>query len=248
MGWSTRELAELAGTTLKTVRHYHEIGLLPEPERMSNGYKQYKVTHLIRLLRIRRLVDLGVSLADISAMEGCGETTEQALRALDAELAASIERQQRAREELALILQDRSRVELPSELVSVVDEATAADRSMLLVSSRLFGEEAMAAMKDLHSVPRIPAETEFDQLPPDAPAEVRQRLAEAFFPLVREGFEKHPVLENPLAHSPRGQRYAWSVVGQTLSEVYNEAQLDVMVRLNSMLTAGRDADEDRGDG
>ncbi|MBE1592289.1 putative MFS family arabinose efflux permease [Nonomuraea angiospora] len=31
LGWSTREVAELAGTTLKTVRHYHDIGLLEEP-------------------------------------------------------------------------------------------------------------------------------------------------------------------------------------------------------------------------
>jgi hypothetical protein len=31
MAWSTRELAELAGTTLRAVRHYHEVGLLAEP-------------------------------------------------------------------------------------------------------------------------------------------------------------------------------------------------------------------------
>ncbi|MEU6696234.1 MerR family transcriptional regulator [Pseudonocardia sp. NPDC046786] len=60
MAWSTREIAELAGTTARSVRHYHQVGLLPEPERRSNGYKQYGVTHLIRLLRIKRLVDLGV--------------------------------------------------------------------------------------------------------------------------------------------------------------------------------------------
>ncbi|MFR9730724.1 MerR family transcriptional regulator [Saccharopolyspora sp. MS10] len=245
MGWSTRELAELAGTTLKTVRHYHAIGLLPEPERASNGYKQYKIGHLIRLLRIRRLVDLGVALSDISAMEGSGETTEQALRQLDAELAASIERQQRVREELAVILRDRSRVELPSELVSVVDETTDAERSLLLVSSRLFGEEAMQAMKELHSIPRVPAETEFDQLEPDAPEEVRQRLAELFVPLIRESYSKHPVLASPLAKTPRGEHYAWSVVGQAMHEVYNEAQLDVLTRVNAMLTE-RTAERDEG--
>ena len=51
MAWSTRQLAELAGTTVKTVRHYHEIGLLSEPERASNGYKQYRTEHLVRLLQ-----------------------------------------------------------------------------------------------------------------------------------------------------------------------------------------------------
>src|SRR5204863_5377681 len=40
MAWSTREIAELAGTSLRAVRHYHEVGLLAEPERRANGYKQ----------------------------------------------------------------------------------------------------------------------------------------------------------------------------------------------------------------
>ncbi|MFF3441930.1 MerR family DNA-binding transcriptional regulator [Streptosporangium sp. NPDC002721] len=53
MGWSTREIARLAGTTLRTVRHYHEIGLLDEPERLSNGYKVYRTEHPVRLLQIR---------------------------------------------------------------------------------------------------------------------------------------------------------------------------------------------------
>ena len=68
MAWSTREIAELAGTSLRAVRHYHEVGLLPEPERRANGYKQYGVSHLVRLLRITRLTDLGFSLSQIAAM------------------------------------------------------------------------------------------------------------------------------------------------------------------------------------
>src|SRR5690606_8663333 len=56
MAWSTRELAELAQTTVNTIRHYHHLGLLAEPARKDNGYKQYGVKHLARLLRIRRLV------------------------------------------------------------------------------------------------------------------------------------------------------------------------------------------------
>jgi hypothetical protein len=54
VAWSTREIAELAGTTVRAVRHYHEVGLLDEPKRRANGYKQYGVAHLIRLLRIKR--------------------------------------------------------------------------------------------------------------------------------------------------------------------------------------------------
>ena len=54
MEWSTRELAALAGTTVNTVRHYHAVGLLEVPERRHNGYKQYRVHHLVRLIRLRR--------------------------------------------------------------------------------------------------------------------------------------------------------------------------------------------------
>ena len=100
VAWSTRELAELAGTSLRAVRHYHQVGLLAEPERRTNGYKQYGVAHLVRLVRIKRLVDLGFSLPQIAAMGEADDHPEQALRELDAELAATIERLQRARDEL----------------------------------------------------------------------------------------------------------------------------------------------------
>ena len=73
MSWSTREIAELAGTSLRAVRHYHEVGLLAEPERRANGYKQYGVRHLVRLLRVKRLVDLGFSLNQIAETVDEGE-------------------------------------------------------------------------------------------------------------------------------------------------------------------------------
>jgi DNA-binding transcriptional MerR regulator len=40
VAWSTRQVAELAGTTVKAVRHYHKVGLLNEPERGANGLSQ----------------------------------------------------------------------------------------------------------------------------------------------------------------------------------------------------------------
>lgn len=36
------EFAELVGVTTRTVRHYHHIGLLPEPDRSANGYRIYR--------------------------------------------------------------------------------------------------------------------------------------------------------------------------------------------------------------
>ncbi|SNT63218.1 DNA-binding transcriptional regulator, MerR family [Asanoa hainanensis] len=90
MAWSTRELAELAGTTVNTIRHYHRLGLLDEPSRRYNGYKQYGVRDLVCLLRIRRLTDLGMPLAQIGEVAR-GDSSPEALRQLDADLATRIE-------------------------------------------------------------------------------------------------------------------------------------------------------------
>lgn len=103
VAWSTRELAELAGTTVRAIRHYHEVGLLDEPERRANGYKQYDVAHLVRLRRIKHLSDLGFSLGEVGAM-GEHDPSPQSVYALDTELATTVDRLQRARAELRTIL------------------------------------------------------------------------------------------------------------------------------------------------
>ncbi|GLY17671.1 MerR family transcriptional regulator [Kineosporia rhizophila] len=106
MSWSTREIAELTGVTLRTVRHYHEVGLLPEPQRGANGYKQYDSGHRARILRIKRLTELGFSLSRIAGMGECEQVPREAVTALHAELTENIQRLERAREDLQQILRD----------------------------------------------------------------------------------------------------------------------------------------------
>ncbi|SDK87422.1 DNA-binding transcriptional regulator, MerR family [Actinopolyspora mzabensis] len=235
MAWSTRQLAELAGTTLKTVRHYHEVGLLDEPERAANGYKRYRIGHLVRLLRIRRLVDLGVPLSEIAVMEESEENTEQSLRALDDELAASIERQQRMREELAVILRHRSPADLPAGFDEVAAERSDADRALLLIYSRVFGDSAMAALWEMLSRPPTPVEKEFDALPADASEDTRSRLAERYLSEIRQHYQNHPALLDPWAKARRREETSReSVVVQALLELYNPAQLDVLRRIDAL--------------
>ena len=106
MSWSTQELADLAGTTVNTIRHYHRVGLLEQPDRGSNGYKHYEVRHLVCLLRIRRLVELGVPLAEIGDVGSGSAASADVLRAIDEELAAKIDRLRAARTQIAAILRD----------------------------------------------------------------------------------------------------------------------------------------------
>jgi DNA-binding transcriptional MerR regulator len=64
------ELAELAATTPRAIRHYHDRGLLGEPDRDESGYRRYGPQHLVRLIRIRRLRSLDMPLEEISANLG----------------------------------------------------------------------------------------------------------------------------------------------------------------------------------
>ncbi|NEE29361.1 MerR family transcriptional regulator, partial [Streptomyces sp. SID7982] len=80
-GWSTSQLADLAGTTERAVRHYHQVGLVPEPERRANGYKRYGVRHLVRVLRIRRLSRLGLSLTRVAELGDADGHPRDVLRA-----------------------------------------------------------------------------------------------------------------------------------------------------------------------
>ncbi|MFE7814810.1 MerR family transcriptional regulator [Streptomyces sp. NPDC057433] len=235
MAWSTRQLAELAGTTTKTVRHYHEIGLLDEPERASNGYKRYGVSHLVRLLRIRRLTGLGVALADVPSVESGDERARQILRDLDAELAADIERRQRMRRELAAVMENRAALDMPPDFRTLADDLPETQRSLLLAYSSILTPEAMAALREQLSGPRGDLDAEFAALDEDAPDEVRQRLAERLAPDVRQQQRDYPGLADLGLSSHRDTAVAQSVVVHALVEFYHRAHLDVLQRVHAIL-------------
>jgi DNA-binding transcriptional MerR regulator len=59
------DAAAFAGITPRAIRHYHQIGLLPEPERGADGRRRYGYDEMIRLLWIRKMADAGIALDDI---------------------------------------------------------------------------------------------------------------------------------------------------------------------------------------
>ena len=68
------EIAELSGTTVRTVRYYHSLGLLPVPGERG-GWRDYDLGHVARLSRIRWLVQAGVSLETIRRVLDESEAT-----------------------------------------------------------------------------------------------------------------------------------------------------------------------------
>lgn len=238
MAWSTRELAELAGTTVNTVRHYHRLGLMAEPDRRYNGYKQYTAADLVRLLRIRRLVDLGVPLSRVPDLIDGGTAGERELDDLDAELQAGIERLQRARADLAAIRHGHAPASGPSGFEPYAETLSDADSSLIHVFGRLYDDEAMADVRKMVGEDTSPPEVraEIDALAADAGDETVLRLARALAPSIEQSLRDYPWLSDPGDHLPRGERVSQETFVEALQELYNPAQIRVLALASHLAT------------
>ncbi|MFE3456573.1 MerR family transcriptional regulator [Nocardiopsis aegyptia] len=234
MAWSTQQVAELAGTTVKAVRYYHQIGLLDVPERAANGYKQYEVPHLVRLLQIKRLSDLGVPLSEVAAMGRADEDPDEAIRVLDAELAATVDRLNRVRAELAVILRHRAPAYVPPAFAPVSHDLSDRQRSLLMVYSSVLSEESMEEFRELISE-GDDTEEEFEALPPDADEAAIERLAERMWPVVVRTRERRPRAADLASDAPRGPKHAAQAMAEAMVQLYNPAQLRVLKRLTDLL-------------
>jgi len=231
--WSPRELAELASTSRRTVRHYHDLGLLPVPERASNGYLRYDVHHLVRLLRVRRLVELGLSLPDIAALgDDLGHPAE-ALRTLHEEIGTTIDRLRRTRADVESILAEGAPSELPLALAAATAGLSDADRLLMAALSRLLSAEAIRAYADLQSgYIADDAVERFNALRADASAAERLRVADALSAHWSAFSAEHEEnvrtvnsdLESGTAHRRR-------TIGRIVQQLYNPAQLEVLARV-----------------
>lgn len=101
------EIATLVGVTSRAIRHYHHIGLLPEPERRANGYRSYGVRDAVVLARIRRLTELGLGLDEVRDVLGdtAGRELMEVLAELDADLARQEAGIRERRRRLAALLE-----------------------------------------------------------------------------------------------------------------------------------------------
>ncbi|MGC0332323.1 DNA-binding transcriptional MerR regulator [Streptomyces sp. SAI-170] len=155
------ELAAAVGVTTRTVRHYHHLGLLPEPERLGNGYRDYTLRHAVVLARIRRLTELGLGLAEVRDVlaEDAGKDLVEVLAELDEDL---------ARQEAA-IRERRARLKVLLEAEELPAEAPVSAELAALFRQQADPDSPMAA-KDREILALIDT---------GAPPEVRERMAAA---------------------------------------------------------------------
>ncbi len=70
------EFARLADSNLRTIRYYEELGLLTPASRSAGGFRCYRRNQLDRMVAIKRLQDLGLSLKEIAeTVIGHGESS-----------------------------------------------------------------------------------------------------------------------------------------------------------------------------
>jgi Cd(II)/Pb(II)-responsive transcriptional regulator len=86
-----KQLARATGVDIETIRYYEKQGLLPEPARKENGYRDYDTTHLERLSFIRHCRALEMSLSQVAVLLGFvdqpGEDCEDVNLLVDQQLA-----------------------------------------------------------------------------------------------------------------------------------------------------------------
>jgi DNA-binding transcriptional MerR regulator len=115
------QLAAYAGVTVRAVRHYHQVGLLPEPERDASGYRRYGARAVVSLIKIRTLANAGVPLSQIGQMLEAGAPAfAEAVGRIDSRLRDEIDRLETSRKQIAQLVAGDS-LALPAEVVSYLD-------------------------------------------------------------------------------------------------------------------------------
>ncbi|MEV4683206.1 MerR family transcriptional regulator [Streptomyces kurssanovii] len=143
------EIAAMVGVTTRAVRHYHHLGLLPEPVRLANGYREYTVRDAVLLARIRRLTELGLGLDEVRDVlaEDAGRDLVEVLEELDADLGRQEALVHERRARLAPLLEQAREGRLPAEgPVSPMLAELFGD--MARASAALPGPEPAIAAKD----------------------------------------------------------------------------------------------------
>jgi DNA-binding transcriptional MerR regulator len=139
------QLAAYARVTVRAVRHYHQIGLLPEPQRDASGYRRYRATTVVSLIKIRTLADAGVPLSQVGQMlEADASTFAEAVHRIDSNLRDEIERLETGRKQIAQLAAGDS-LALPPEVTFYLDRLREIGASERMVESERDGWILLAA-------------------------------------------------------------------------------------------------------
>ena len=73
------DAAKIAGCSVRTVRYYHNLGLLPVPTKQRGPWRDYEFADVARLIQIRSMAQAGMRLDDIRLELSAAETAVMAV-------------------------------------------------------------------------------------------------------------------------------------------------------------------------
>jgi DNA-binding transcriptional MerR regulator len=214
------ELARLVGVSTRAIRHYHAMGVLPEPRRRVNGYREYDSRDLLRLLRLVRLTGLGLTLDEVR--DALAQDDDRELREVLGELVAELDAQReelaRRRQRIAEVLsRDEDLAASPAvsaligRLRGVVDDPAVLRREgelLELIETTVSAEQAAAAVSREFS-------TRFEALTDEGP-DHPEVLAVAEW-IVRHGGMAFPLTDAQPADPAAPDPVSWELFLETLT-------------------------------
>ncbi|MFD8534161.1 MerR family transcriptional regulator [Streptosporangium canum] len=197
-GVTIGQAAAFVGVTVKTVRHYHKLGLVKEPERDSSGYRRYGSADLLRLVQVRTLAAAGVPLAEIGPLlDADAAQFAAALADVERQLTERIEELIARRDTLhrladgdrallgdraVALLERMSGLGFPAEEVAATREGWVLARALVPEGFDDYLTHVEHALEDTRFVALIKRATEATSWEPDDPriAELATAMADHF--------------------------------------------------------------------
>lgn len=95
------ELAERTGLSLRTIRHYDDVGLLPATARTDGGFRVFSEDDFERLMVIKQMKPLGFSLEEMAEILGLLAAPDAAAPERSGSLAGFLEKAVHQRAKMA---------------------------------------------------------------------------------------------------------------------------------------------------
>ncbi|MBD0741433.1 MerR family transcriptional regulator [Streptomyces sp. CBMA152] len=212
-GVTIGQAAAFVGVTVKTVRHYHKLGLVEEPERDSSGYRRYGSGELLQLVQVRTLAAAGVPLAEIGPMlDADAAQFGAALADVEHQLTERIDELVSRRDTLHR-LADGDRALLPDRACATLDR----------MSGLGFGPDYVAAQREALVLARALVPQGFDGFL----AQLEQGLDDPeYVDLTRRGLEA----ESWELDDPRIEELATAMADRYLASQVDHANLQTWAR------------------